>query len=233
MFPASLAACVPEFIATATSACASAGASLVRHRSSPPGARRPAAGGSARVWLRAWPRRGSRPLRLRGDGRGRERIVAGDHHGLDPHPPQFGEALADAALDTSFNWIAPSTTPSSPRPAASSRTARSCPRRRGPRQASRRRAASRTPRSPRRRPCAPRARPGSRRSCGAGAERHEGGAQCLQVALAQSVAFLGEHDDAAPLGVSSASEASCAASASRSTVTPGPAPARWPGGCRA
>ncbi len=37
--------------------------------------------------------------RLGGDGRGRQRIVAGDHHCTDAHPAQLGEALAHAALD--------------------------------------------------------------------------------------------------------------------------------------
>ncbi len=37
--------------------------------------------------------------RLGGDGGGGQRVVAGDHHGLDAHPAQFGEAFLDAALD--------------------------------------------------------------------------------------------------------------------------------------
>ena len=37
--------------------------------------------------------------RLGGDGRGRERVVAGDHDGLDAHGAQVGEVLADARLD--------------------------------------------------------------------------------------------------------------------------------------
>src|SRR2546422_3918326 len=37
--------------------------------------------------------------RLRGDSRRRERVVAGDHDGLDPHAPQLPEPLLDPALD--------------------------------------------------------------------------------------------------------------------------------------
>ena len=36
---------------------------------------------------------------LGGDGRRGEAVVAGDHHGLDAHAAQLGEALLDAALD--------------------------------------------------------------------------------------------------------------------------------------
>ena len=36
---------------------------------------------------------------LGGNGSRRQRVVAGDHHGADAHAAQFGEALADAALD--------------------------------------------------------------------------------------------------------------------------------------
>jgi hypothetical protein len=34
-----------------------------------------------------------------GDRGGGQLVVAGDHHGLDAHAAQFGEALLDAALD--------------------------------------------------------------------------------------------------------------------------------------
>ncbi len=48
-------------------------------------------------------RRGLREVivdaRLGGDGGGRQRVVAGDHHGLDAHATKLGEALLDAALD--------------------------------------------------------------------------------------------------------------------------------------
>ena len=36
---------------------------------------------------------------LGGDRGGGQRVVAGDHHGLDAHPPQLGEALLDAPFD--------------------------------------------------------------------------------------------------------------------------------------
>jgi len=66
MLPASFAACVPEFIATATSACASAGASLVAvGRSSRRAGLRPGTRGSTRASLPAWPRPGSRRPRPR------------------------------------------------------------------------------------------------------------------------------------------------------------------------
>ena len=37
--------------------------------------------------------------RFGGDRRGGERVVAGDHHRLDAHLPQFGKALLDATFD--------------------------------------------------------------------------------------------------------------------------------------
>ncbi len=100
MLPASLAAWVPVFMATATSAWASAGASLVP--SPVMATSRPS----------AWYSRISLSLAsgvacgqevvdagLGGDGGGGQRVVAGDHHRLDAHPAQLGEALLDAALD--------------------------------------------------------------------------------------------------------------------------------------
>ena len=36
---------------------------------------------------------------LGSDGRGGQAVVAGDHHGLDAHAAQFGEAFLNAALD--------------------------------------------------------------------------------------------------------------------------------------
>ncbi len=100
MLPASLAACVPVFMATATSACASAGRvvrAVAGHGHQPP----------ARLILADQLELGfGRGLgqkvidaRFGGDRRGRQRIVAGDHHRLDAHPPQLGEALLDAAFD--------------------------------------------------------------------------------------------------------------------------------------
>ena len=100
MLPASRAAMVPVFIATPTSACASAGASLVP---SPHIATSLPCACSSRISLSlvsgvAWARKSSTPG-FGGDRRGGERIVAGDHHGADAHAAQLGEALPDAALD--------------------------------------------------------------------------------------------------------------------------------------
>ena len=89
MLPASLAACVPVFMATATSACASAGASLVP---SPVMATRWPFGLILADQLQLGLGRGFGQkivdAGLGGDGGGRQRIVAGDHHGLDAHAPQ-------------------------------------------------------------------------------------------------------------------------------------------------
>ena len=100
MLPASLAAVVPVFIATPTSACASAGASLV----------------PSPVIATSLPSACSRLISailssgvacgqevvdagFVGDRRGGQRVVAGDHHRLDAHRPQRGEPLPHAALD--------------------------------------------------------------------------------------------------------------------------------------
>ena len=100
MLPASLAACVPVFIATATSACASAGASLVP---SPVIATRRPFGLVLADQLQLGLRRGLGEevvdAGLGGDRRGGEPVVAGDHDRLDAHAAQLGEALLDAALD--------------------------------------------------------------------------------------------------------------------------------------
>ena len=91
---------MPVFIATPTSAWASAGASFV----------------PSPVIATRWPRclflpdafelRFRRRLRheivhagFGGDGGGGERIVARDHHGADAHLAQLREAFLDAALD--------------------------------------------------------------------------------------------------------------------------------------
>ena len=100
MLPASRAAMVPVFIATPTSAWASAGASLVP---SPHIATSLPLACSSRISLSlvsgvAWARKSSTPdsaaIAAAVSG-----IVAGDHHGADAHLAQLGEALADAALD--------------------------------------------------------------------------------------------------------------------------------------
>ncbi len=100
MFPASLAAWVPVFMATPTSAWARAGASLVP---SPVMATRnpPACSLLMRAILSsgvASARKSSTPGLL-GDGGGGQRVVAGDHHRADAHPPQLFEAGGDALLD--------------------------------------------------------------------------------------------------------------------------------------
>ena len=100
MLPASLAAWVPLFMATATSAWASAGASLVP--SPVIATSRPSACMSADQLELGLRRRLGEEIvhpRLRADRRRRQRIVAGDHDGLDAHPAELGEALADPALD--------------------------------------------------------------------------------------------------------------------------------------
>ncbi len=69
-------------------------------RTWPPACPWPAPGGSAQACFPASP--GEEEIvhaRLRRDRRRRDRIVAGDHHRADAHAAQFGEALADAALD--------------------------------------------------------------------------------------------------------------------------------------
>ena len=100
MLPASLAACVPVFIATATSACASAGASLVP---SPVIATMRPLGlvVADQLQLRLGRGLGEEVVDagLGRDRGGGEPVVAGDHHGLDAHAAQLGEALLDAALD--------------------------------------------------------------------------------------------------------------------------------------
>ena len=51
--------------------------------------------------------------RLRGDRRGRQPVVAGNHDRLDAHVPKIGEPLLDAAFDDILRATTPSTrTPS-------------------------------------------------------------------------------------------------------------------------
>ena len=100
MLPASFAADVPVFIATPTSACASAGASLVPSpviatRRPPSCSRRISASLSSGV---ASARKSSTPASSAIAARG-HRVVARDHDGADPHAAQLVEALADAGLD--------------------------------------------------------------------------------------------------------------------------------------
>ena len=100
MLPASRAAIVPVFIATPTSACASAGASLVP---SPHIATslpfRLLLADQLELVLGCRLREEIVDPGFGGDRRRGQRVVAGDHHRADAHLPQLGEALADAALD--------------------------------------------------------------------------------------------------------------------------------------
>ena len=100
MFPASRAACVPVFMATPTSAAASAGASFVPSpviatRFPPACSRRISAILSSGF---ASARKSSTPASSAIASRG-ERVVAGDHHRADPHRPELREALAHPLLD--------------------------------------------------------------------------------------------------------------------------------------
>ncbi len=100
MLPASRAAWVPVFIATPTSACASAGrvvGAVAGHRDQPSALLFPADQRQLVLGLRF----GEEVVDagFLGDRRGRERIVAGDHHGADPHGAEPVEALPHAALD--------------------------------------------------------------------------------------------------------------------------------------
>ena len=100
MLPASFAAAVPVFIATPTSAWASAGASFVPSpviaTSRPPSCSlRISAILSSGV---ASARKSSTPG-LRGDRLRGQRVVAGDHHRADAHRAHLGEPLGHPGLD--------------------------------------------------------------------------------------------------------------------------------------
>ena len=100
MLPASLAADVPVFIATPTSDWASAGASFVP--SPVIATMRPLACSSLISAIFALGRRLGEEVVDAGllrDHGGGDRVVAGDHHRADAHPPQLVEALVHAALD--------------------------------------------------------------------------------------------------------------------------------------
>ena len=110
MLPASLAAWVPVFMATATSAWARAGASLVP--SPVMATRRPprlVLADELELGLGRGLGEEVVDARLGGDGGRGQRVVAGDHHRLDAHPPQLGEALRMPPLTMSLSWITPST----------------------------------------------------------------------------------------------------------------------------
>ena len=103
MLAASRAGWVPVFMATATSAWARAGASLVPSpvmaTSRPPvlvladQGQLLLGGGLGQEVIHAG---------FGGDGRGGQRIVAGDHDGLDAHLAQLGKAFLQAAFDDIF-----------------------------------------------------------------------------------------------------------------------------------
>ena len=100
MLPASLAACVPVFIATRDVGLRERGrvvGAVAGHGDEAPALlvladeRELGLGrGLGEVVVDAG---------LGGDRRGGQRVVAGDHDGLDAHAAQLGEALLDAALD--------------------------------------------------------------------------------------------------------------------------------------
>ena len=95
MFPASLAAWVPVFMATPTSACASAGASLVP--SPVMATRKPPClllADERHLVLGRGLGEEVVDAGLLGDGGGGERVVAGDHHRADAHAAQLVEPLA-------------------------------------------------------------------------------------------------------------------------------------------
>src|SRR5512140_12216 len=81
MLPASFAACVPEFIATATSAWASAGASFARHRNEP--AVRLVRADQLQLVLGRRLGEEIVDAGFRRDRRGGQLVVARDHHRLD------------------------------------------------------------------------------------------------------------------------------------------------------
>ena len=109
MLPASFAACVPEFMATATSAWARAGASLVPSPVIATGGPWPASRGYGELHLRGGLGEEVVDTRLGGDGSRGERVVAGYHHGADAHASEFRELLLDAPFTMSFSSTTPST----------------------------------------------------------------------------------------------------------------------------
>ena len=237
MLPASLAACVPVFIATATSAWASAGASLVP---SPVIATSRPLGlvVADQLELGLGRRLGQEVVDagLGGDGGGGQRVVAGDHHGLDAHAPQLGEALLDAALDDvlELDDAEHSRAVGDDQRRAARLGDRRRPRR-GPRRARRRPAARRGPRWRRRRPCGSGGRSRSTPLIRVCAVNGTNVAPSSSTSRPRRPYFsLASTTMLRPSGVSSASDASWAASArSRSVDARRREELRWPGGCRA
>jgi len=100
--PASRAAFVPVFMATPTSACASAGASLVPFAAMAPASLGLLVANELQLVLRSRLRKEVIDAGFGGNRGCRHRIVAGDHHGADAHAAQFGKTLADAPFTMSF-----------------------------------------------------------------------------------------------------------------------------------
>ena len=214
MLPASRAACVPVFMATPTSAWASAGASLVpspHMATSLPFACSPRMSLSLSSGVAC----GEKVVDagFSRDRRGGQRVVAGDHDGADAHAPQLGEALADAAFDDVLEVNDAEQPCRSRRPAsgvppdlAISSAMALISRSLGeplPTPAPRP-AVDRDSRGWRRpRPCESRRRRCRRRSCGVCAVNGMNLAcELLDVAPANAVFLLGEHDDASGLRAS-------------------------------
>ena len=202
MLPASLAAVVPVFIATPTSAWASAGASFVPSpvmaTSLPPSC---SCLMSASLFSGVASARKSSTPGLVGDRRGRERVVAGDHDRADPHRAHLVEALPDPLLDDVLQLDdAEHGRRRRRRRAESSRHAR-CARRSG-----RGRSGSIPPCSVTQRFTASAAplrtwRPStSRPDIRVDGREGDEGVLVAEVALADVETLLGEHDDRAALG---------------------------------
>ena len=108
MLPASLAAVVPVFMATPTSAWARAGASLVPSpvmaTNLPPSCSCLMSASFASGVASA--RKSSTPASWAMVGRG-QGVVAGDHHRADAHGAHFGELLLDSLLHTSLSSMTP------------------------------------------------------------------------------------------------------------------------------
>jgi len=213
MLPASRAAWVPVFMATPTSACARMARRSCRRRSSRSACRLLLLADPRKLVLGlAWAMKSSTPPRRR--WRRRERVVAGDHHGADAHGAELLEPFLDAPLDDVLEQDgaedalvlghderrAPSFEIRSTTAATSS----------GRRRPARPPTPSRSPR----RLCGCAGRPDRRRSCASAPktnERRMGSATSRPLRPKLSLARV---TMLRPSGVSSASEASCAESAS-------------------
>ena len=159
---------------------------------------------------------------LGGDRRGGERVVAGDHDGLDAHAAQLGEALLDAALDDVLELDdaehARVVADDQRRAAAARDVLR---RARGRPSGSAAERLDVPARWRRLRPCAPGASPRSTPLMRVCAEKGTKVAPSAPRSRSRRLKrCLASTTMLRPSGVSSASEASCAASASSSSLTP-------------